>query len=635
MKWTASMCVLLGLAVGAPAAAQTDTTNQATRARGSTLLNEREMGLNQFLGEHFAQVLRSCAPMDRPSWLQRVFGRNRSRQAPPNGADRDAANAAYHVPSDISNWSVIRDINRDASGPRSHEGSKVRVWPTSSLNALFTVVRRSSDNGIVPTAADSVIGDPIGVTWSSTNPPLLYQQESSLRREHNCVTLLTAEAGLAANLSADELRATLSTNVSSDRAQTAFAYAGVIESPITAALGLNTTIVDAPAGLDPFSVMMALWNWHQQNSDEPNPEKFVIRSRISGLALYRVAGLTQNAVLRGQAGLNVRIPFLTSESSVNGLTENRTVVRLEEFSVADWTPENEGYVPLPGPAQLASMIALSARINPVLAESVEIAQDNQPLNLGYDVLGVPTAYCQRRLWKAEAAADDNRFTQPEILQAGPVPGDERRCRFTISVQPTPVLPNTDRSQAASLPIHLNLKWGEAVRRETLILDLPVVSVPDRRAPISLVANSIGVIEIPSGSDTGTLTYQAHIRQSDSRQPVALGTGHRIVLQCRTFSTSSSTYLRSGQEGDPLVFNSTNRSLTATVPVPATLVPAGQSDPADCELEGELTFNVGNQTRSVQIPTQSFRLLRAAPPPPPSETAAGAIVVGQALAATPG
>lgn len=588
--------LVLGVLAGAePALAQggqerTDTAQEwTTNPDGS-----RNMPLAAFLEDHFSFVAKSCLPDSKPSWWRSLFRRGGDRQP-------------VFTPSDITQWSAIRHL----------PPGNVRVRPTSSLNAVFA--------GVYDKSTHTPVGSPIGVTWGGPSAPLLYQQESSLRREHNCVTLLTAESGMTANMSVADIRAALTANTSSDRSQTAFAYAGVMVSPITAALGLNTTVVDAPAGVDPFGIMMAIWQWHAVNSGT-DEAKLVIRNDIQGLALYRTTGLTQNTLLRGEAGLNVALPFVSAHAEATGMTRSRANIRVEEFAVADWTPSNQGYVPLPTVERLIDMMTGTATFSPVIAPSARIEDHRQPVSFAYDLPGVPSAYCRTTLWTASLVnADDENFSGAALTQAGPVQGDERRCRFSVTVTA-----KDRRNTPAALPAALTLRWKEQVRSQSLTFTLPEVSVPDARAPLSIVSISGGRrLEVNAAGDQPQVRLQGIVQLKTNDNEVTAVTGpSRLVLECPSLVADAAVMLRAqGVEDDQATYTPASKMVALSFPWPRDLIPQVRGTVVDCTLKGNVAFKMRTgDDEHVDLPTITFQLIRAADPAPAPQPITGAVVV---------
>lgn len=558
--------------------------------------------LRSYLESHFSEVGTSCLPN---------AGRNR-RWWPPfrQGDNREAS----FIPRDVLRWSILQE----------HMDEPVKVRTTQSVNSVFAEVlwRDLSDGTVDQRSA----GQPLGITWGGPSDPILYQQVSHARRQHNCITLLGGNADVTAELPGASLRMALEATTTRQDSQTIFLYGGVMVSPIAAVLGLNTTAVDAPAGVSPFAVSIAIWHWYDQHPDllaRAGQRELVIRNQVEGLALYKVTGLTQSTLLSGLGSGGISLPFFGVQAQANASSDGSVQGLRRDYSAALWE-DGSTYIALPSPEAVIREVQSSAVLLPVIPQGLAVENDRS-LSLSVDLVDLPTAYCRGAFWELDPVLE---ATDPSLGANGnlSVAPDNatRRCRFTVDVTP----PDKQRPDPSAMKVVFRIRTrgsvsigaaGSAVPRHA-VLTSPPISIPDLRADIGLsVAAPPPSVSISARNPTPAITAEYLIRTTASREVTNLTGSPSALLAC---PGSNRTLALERNEDIDLLNDSTR--LRVQISLPADVIPPGQTT-TECTLGGSATLKTTNRDVVVSFPSTTFRVTREAEPVTTSQVDGGGIV----------
>lgn len=539
---------------------------------------QQQQNYEQWLGEQFQRVARSCLPDNN-------FG-NQS--------------AEKYIPTDVRTWdSVARNMDSNAS-----------IYSLDSLSAYFgTVWVRGTDRSI-----SSVGLQPLGVTYAETEATALYPRRANGTRQHNCSTMFTASGSL--NLNAGAFRAAVSSSMTGTQSETIFLYSGTIVSPVAAALGLATTEVDRRPNVDRFSVYLAVWDWYRLHADRAvlgNEGRLEITRSIEGAATYRVRGLTQDVLMTGNARAGGGVPFMSASAGANLGGSWSARDNMAGFGVAVLR-RNAGT--LPGPRNISENAPLLATVTPAQTNPTSI-DSASPINWAADLSGVPTAFCDRRFWKPKPPADGTTGFTIDNFDAAPVADQARVCRFSVRATPRPT-PNSGASNVASLAFAVMSEVPDAAAGAAPPLVIPVASteIADLRASISL-ANPTGDIEFarPSAGRGGLavpLTYAMREQSGSTATDIVPGSA-ALQLVCNQNPPQD---LIVAAEDVLFARTSGQGRLVVTARIPTGSMPDPADGAVNCQLSGTMMMAVRQGApRQLRLPTHAFTVV--APPAPPA------------------
>lgn len=515
------------------------------------------------------------------AWIDRYFARVndgcRIKLKP-------AKNASV-APGDVQSWPIVQ----------THLSNTVIVDEQSSVDHVFSTVHRRDG------ANFSDVGSPLGVTWSSAAGPILYAQSDQARRQHNCVTLLATRGDAKLGLSIAQIQGALSSAYDTSGTLTSFLYAGTMISPITASLGLNTTVTARPSGIAPFSVLMAIWDWYRvqpQFIADGEARRLEILDTIEGVAVQTVTGLTQKMMMEASARASVGIPFFSASAGADGNLVRNVNVQIQEFSVARWNVR-PAYLPSATKvAQDASRLAVfrSAAGNPTGVDGTA------SFDFAFDLLSLPSAYCNMTFWQASQPAGSQGA--PTLTSASPVEGDPTTCRFIVQVTPP-----QKAAAGISVPFAIRSVASGADAKgpaPTLVLTANTATVADYRSSFAL--------EAPSGPKQVTFASGGASTQSLVLNfPIRENTPNRSVLGVQPSSTTAVFSCGRMRTIRPAVASAFQRNDSqAVLSMTLTFDSAGIEGTQTCQASGftSLRSSAGGSTQ-VSIP--SFDVLIVGPP----------------------
>ena len=498
------------------------------------------------------------------------------------------AQYALRAPGDAA---TPRNIQR--WGPVARRWDKeVTVYDSSSLGDLFSRVYRQDQIAADTDRTPENRYQPIGITYPQSAGTILYLNRSSLRRTHNCSTILAAGARANMRLTLVDLNAALEASTSRTETETAFAYAGTMVSPVTASLGRNTTAVDAPANVSTFSVLLALWNWYRNHPDavEAGREaKLLLLNQIDGMAMSRVSGLTQRAMLTGSASIEGSVPFLSARASASGTTQADTTAALEDYSIAVW---NTSFVPMPRPSEIAAQAARIASFSP--ADGVPQVVDGSAFAYSVDLANLSSNYCQATQWTLKSAAQTTSAATLTRFTMQPVPGSPLRCRISMSaIAPAKTTGNVE--------IAFSLE-STALNVETpLILQTPSFNIRDQRAAISLSrASGPALINFPDNSKTDPVPVTLRV-------PI-VGEVEGIISSSSVVSVGCGSDTATPISAADLEVDLEGNVLTVEINMPYDVL---STPAADCRVLAQFTLeDEDDKLYPSDMPTFGFRARRA-------------------------
>ncbi len=511
------------------------------------------------------------------------------------------------VPPNVRNWPVVQN----------QWDKNIQLYSDSSLDAIFArVFERASGNQL------QQVGLPIGPTWSVNRAPIVYLANSSLRRVHNCTTILSGDAKTRVRIGFAGMQASVNASTSSTDSETTFAYGGSMISPITAAIGLNT-VVDRPANISEFSVLLSLWQWLRANPSyisKAEENKLEIRNQVNGLAIYRIAGLTQSSMLRGGASFSV--PFISFSGRVNGSVAENTDSRRTSYSVATWGQEQMAYFPTP-----STLTTLLARLAPghfeASAENPTSINSDAPFTFRMNLQDVPSAYCTSTFWEqvpepitvtngsqSGKATYSNLQVSPLLTEAGAF---TRTCQFSVNVQPPEIA-----SGILDLQFSISSKLPRAVTSEattpvepisttpnqnrTLTLTTPIQKISDLRAATTVEpAKAPTIVQLIDATSTPILVEYGIRETEPTLQSSGIIPGSvQMTILCGTNDirglTNDFSWSRSQQ----------GAKLSGQILIPQDAL--GNSTSSMCRIDGKADLLMGQQPpRSVTFPTVAINI----------------------------
>lgn len=564
----AGMVVAAGLAAAVPAQAQ----------------DSEQRRLGDWIEEHFRAVGRSCFTDFRP-------------------ARRDGT----VVPEDIRNWQLLRD----------RWDETVTVYGNDSLDSIFSEVHRRVNGRYA--------GDRLYRIGASTerSSPIFYALQGNATRQHNCTTMLAASANTQLRLNLAQVKLALSANVDQNRAQTAYAYAGRMVSPLAIALGLNPTTPDVGGPISPFRAYMSLWDWYRISPgmiDAADRGELEIYTQVDGAALYRTEGLTQNALLSGSVNVASVVPFLSGRGAGSGSFNTGVEGANFEYAVAYWglpTPER-----LPNVAEVAGRAAQLARFTPAPANPVGI-ETAQPFAYSLDLADLPANYCRPDYWELATGTGSSRSMTPTRVEVEKQanPSASPVCRFTFHFTPA-AAPAASVSLAPAVKSVIERPGGQT---SELVLSAPSVSLPDFRSSVALRAATLTRrIAIPADDAAATpalpMTFAVVERTAGRRAAGVVSGSTSLTLSCDGEAPRPMTLL-----GGAVRWSRTNEqaSLAFDAGVPADVAPTAGAAPVECAVNGStlLMMEGGRPPLETELPTTLFHLVREAPSRPAQVTAA--------------
>ncbi|MBA4804591.1 MAG: hypothetical protein H2038_08090 [Brevundimonas sp.] len=534
--------------------------------------------LGDWIEEHFRVVGRSCFAGFRP--------------ARSNGTV---------VPEDIRNWQLLRD--------RWNES--VTVYGNDSLDSIFSQVHRRVDGRYT--------GEPLYRIGASAerSSPIFYALQGNATRQHNCATMLAASANTELRLDLAQVKLALSANVDQNRAQTAYAYAGRMVSPLAIALGLNPTTPDVAGPIPRFRAFMSLWDWYRISPgmiDAADRRELEIYSQVDGAALYRTEGLTQNAILSGAVNVSSVVPFLSGRGGGSGSLRAGLEGANFEYAVAYWglpTPAR-----LPTASEVARRAAQLARFTPASSNPVGV-ESAAPFAYSLDLADLPSNYCRQDYWELAAQAGragSATATRVEVQEQRVAPGPSV-CRFTFHFTPA-------AEAAASVSLAPAVK--SVIRRPDgttaeLLLAPPPVSLPDFRSSVALRAATLARrIAVPADDAAAApvipMTFAVVERTTGRRASGVVSGSTHLTLSCGGQPARPMTLV-----GGVVRWSRTNEqaSLAFDAGVPEDVSPPAGAPPVECSVNGRtlLMMEGGLPPLDTELPTSVFHLVREAPPQP--------------------
>lgn len=538
---------------------------------------QQQQNYEQWLGEQFQRVARSCLPTT-------------NLNHPP----------ARFIPADVRGWDSV-------SGEL---GANATIYSLDSLSAYFgTVWVRAADRSI-----SSARLQPLGVTYSESEATALYPRRANGTRQHNCSTMFTASGGVSLNAGA--FRAAVNSSISGTQSETIFLYSGSVVSPVAAALGLATTEVERRPNVDRFSVYLAVWDWyrlHAARAVDGNEGRLEITRSIDGAATYRVRGLTQDLMMTGNARAGGGVPFVTANASTNLGGAWTVRDNMAGFGVAVLR-RHPGT--LPGPRNISENAPLLATVTPAQTNPTSI-DSAAPINWAADLSGVPSGFCDRRFWKLKSPADGATGFTLDNFDAAPVAEQARVCRFSVRATPRPA-PSAGASNVAGLSFAVMSEIPGAADRAAPPLVIPVAAteIADLRASISL-ANPTADIEVVrplAGRENllVPLTYVMREQSGSTATDISPGSA-ALQLTCNqnppqdlVVAAEDVLFARASGQG----------RLVVTARIPAGSIPDPTDGPVSCQLSGSVTMTVRQGApRPLRLPTHAFTVV--SPPAPPS------------------
>ena len=540
--------------------------------------------LSSFVNGEFKEVGKTCLPAQAARRFGFLTGR------------RSATPASY-VPSDVQGWSVLKD----------HWDAPVEVQSAQSLNAVFAQVFEVIGEGEAATRRP--LAQRLGVAWPSTDRPILYEHASNAQRQHNCVTMLGSNAQLSAGLSAADLRAAFTATTTRADTETAFAYAGVMVSPIAAVLGLNTTTVDAPTGVSSFRIASAIWQWYRRTKPAPGAH-LQIRNQVEGLAVYRVIGLTQTALLTAEGAAGLNVPFFSPRATVSGNTQTSTTSSERSYAVAYWVGESD-FIDLPDKAQIERHMRSAADFSATQGQNLSV-QSNSRVEFSADLADLPSNYCRTAEWGLAApqqhAGEPSNLGEASDLRVAPAPGTPGSCRFTVSVTPK----STSRSVVGAV---IAVRAAEDTSGPPL-LESRRYDIPDYRADL-VIGSGDGPRFVAFTAASTPLNYMiSYSVRSKHGRSITLDGATRVTVSCQGRPERAILL----QTTDVEVPKSNDR-ISLKVPLPGDLIDASTSS-VSCTLGGTTHLKGGNTaTEELQFPSYDISVTRSAatPLPAPSVT----------------
>ena len=547
----------------------------------------REIPLASFAEGQLRQVGASCFGAD----FERASRRHRGR----------------FIPHDISSWAeVAAMMNRP-----------VTIYDSGrSLNYIFTTVFLRENEQLTPQPLQ------MATTWPSSAPPVIYREVTNLSKRHNCTTLVSASSRIGFDVAF--VRAALDASVTSNSALTSFIYAGEIFSPVSQGLGLDPTSRTETPLVPPFPILLSVWDWYNANKAliaAGERGDLWIQNRLSGMAIFTVRGLTQEALLRGEASAGLNLPFLSAGGDMNGALQIQQTGQSNTFAVAAW--DNTNKLPLPSPSTIASDVARLASFDPVPSDVA--VEGDDPFAVEFDLKHTPQGLCDPRLWSLaiSAGAGPNQSPQRtaslQLTTVAHVPGStDSRCRFTVLASP----PTRSANTASSIRVAPTFQWAiprpEANAQPAILSITPrAAQIPDARNAFSFgTVAEIDPIRLPPGQTSGerqiVITYP--IVESTQRRAEGFVQGtQQATVNCggtpgTPLSGVSRTFSWTRDGGPKLLLQlSIPASAFATIPSGA---PAQQ-----CRVNGNVTLHGPNPSQRVpaELPEVTFRVSREAVP----------------------
>lgn len=398
------------------------------------------------------------------------------------------------VPDDVRDWPMLQQ----------HWSEVVIVQPQASLNNLFATVYRREG------AAFTALPNPLGVTWGTSSAPILYLEADQARRQHNCVTLLATRADAKLGLSIADIQGALSSAYDSSGTLTTFLYSGTMISPLTAALRLNTTVTARPPGVEPFNVLLSIWNWYRTQPDMVvlgDARKLEIYDTIEGVAVQTVSGMTQKSLIEGSARLSAVIPFFSTGASANSSFAGDTSYKMQEFGVVRWKGQPRL---LPSAAEVARTAALEATFRPAPG-NVSGIDSGQPFSFAFDLANVPSGYCSPLVWSQQPMeARQDSVASSSLTGVSPSLDDASVCRFTVDVTPP-----SKASTGVTIPLTIRSQLeGAGPNAPVLQLAAKPITIADYRSAFALTPPvSDRQLTFPSGEAAPrTLSVTLPIRE---------------------------------------------------------------------------------------------------------------------------
>lgn len=523
-------------------------------------------------------------------WMENQF---RSLGTTCAGGRFKVKNGRSAIPGDVfTQWGAV---------PPAVWGSQVKIYPTFSLNALFSKVYQSAPNG--PMTETGSIPFP----WGSDGPPLMSRDLAQASRAHNCATLMSGRLDSSLKIDFIGINAALEASRSDERSETAFLYAGKMNSPLAAAMGLGDAIFDK-LPLSRFTVLLSIWDWYKNRPElvsASNANTLWVEDAVSGLAVYRASGLTQNSMLSGNGGFGLSLPFLKvgGDAEVNGTIGVKS--RFQNFSVAVW--DSTPRINLKPPSWIAGELEKRAEFDKGSGNPVRT--DGEAFNYTIDIRHIPPAFCQA-YWTHRAPAVSNNQPAYNLVSTESVTTEDRTvCRFVFRVTPPAESTNGEIAITPALVSRIVLPGG-AAPIDLVLTPPPTFTVADGRSEFRpLVNGSLTPLTLPVGAQSipGQANYMIVARD---RAVVGVYT----TVEAMTITCGSKTAVVNGSF--TFKADSSPEAVQIAYTLPVTLfqgVAAGATVGCTAAMaQGPLRIITGQSTISVRLPAYPFEVTVAKP-----------------------
>jgi len=407
--------------------------NVSTELRAGTLQEE--------LDRSFASFAKSC--------LGSKFKPNRLRKQTIQGREIRTA-----IPDDFLNWDTIDD----------YLFRTVEFDDDGALDLEFSTVFEVSGGEL------KSFGTPLELFWDNSEPPLLAAFNDSAVRHHNCITLVKATSSF--NVGAGFLSAAADASVDSERAVTTFAYAGRVLSPY--AWAANLLQVDG-SKVQPTrpraSYLLRIWEWYGDNPDGI-AKSLSINTEITGIGLFRLKELTQEAMMETQAQAGFGIGPFSSSANAEAALRSSIQSQVDDFESAVLNRDATNY--LPKPKALAKMIRDEIRLSASLDNAVAVGDD--PIRFVASLPLMTSRLCVQSAWKD---ASTGSFTSQAFVVEATASGG---CRFSLTLVP-PETPSENLFINFSVETPVSATSGSDV----LKFELPRETFSDNRLLISFAS----------------------------------------------------------------------------------------------------------------------------------------------------
>ncbi len=509
------------------------------------------------------------------------------------------------IPRNVLDWGVMA----------SNGDKVVTSYDGQSVDTLFTTVYLNNGGTTAPLAGE------IGATWPVTLAPILAERYDPARRQHNCVTMLSANAKVDADIGVAGIQAALEGSTKNDSSLTLFAYGGRILSPVVSVLS-PSSVTARPKGVSPFAIHLAVWQWYRAHPNQvPNGASgnLGLRGEVEGIATMRLRGLTQESILKGNGDLKTALFFVNAEAGAEGSISTKTTADDARFAVAIW---RDSFVPLMSAAGIAANAPAFRQFVPATDNPTEVSSANA-FDYAIDLLDVPSAYCDGNFWKQKSVTPTGRQATVALLDVAPVVvAEQQRCRFKLAVTPA-----STPSDQVEIPFTLETRVPAVSGGSDTVMELPLrspVTLPDRRANMTFRPAQgqssivLPAVSAPDGRSQFTLTYP--LKQEGAQRASGVVNGSPDVTMTCGAAQAQSVLLGSGS----VVLSTANDvyDLALKIDVPnAIFGDLRQGSSAQCTIDGKLTLRLAGSSATVALTLPSFTITVKREPTPAPPVAA--------------